>query len=117
MRIQEAGTEVVRAKAGAGSATLSMAFAGARFGFTILEALNGKTGLVECAYVASDITSASYFASPILLGVDGMESNLGLPELSGFEQEKLDNEVLPELKANIAKGIEFVEQYYKPVDS
>lgn len=29
-RIQEAGTEVVKAKAGAGSATLSMAYAGAR---------------------------------------------------------------------------------------
>lgn len=30
VRIQEAGTEVVKAKAGAGSATLSMAYAGAR---------------------------------------------------------------------------------------
>ena len=29
-RIQDAGTEVVKAKAGAGSATLSMAYAGAR---------------------------------------------------------------------------------------
>ena len=31
VRIQNAGTEVVEAKAGAGSATLSMAFAAARF--------------------------------------------------------------------------------------
>jgi len=30
-RIQDAGTEVVKAKAGAGSATLSMAYAAARF--------------------------------------------------------------------------------------
>merc|ERR1712168_135764 len=42
VRIQNAGTEVVNAKAGAGSATLSMAYAGARFAFSILEALNGK---------------------------------------------------------------------------
>merc|ERR1712142_1107741 len=77
VRIQEAGTEVVKAKAGAGSATLSMAYAGARFGFSVLEAMKGKTGLVECAYVASNITSASYFASPILLGVNGVERNLG----------------------------------------
>lgn len=34
-RIQDAGTEVVKAKAGAGSATLSMAFAGARFALSV----------------------------------------------------------------------------------
>merc|ERR1711970_635081 len=34
-RIQDAGTEVVKAKAGAGSATLSMAYAGARFAFSV----------------------------------------------------------------------------------
>lgn len=46
-----------------------MAYAGARFGFSVLEAMNGKKGVVECAYVASDVTEASYFATPILLGV------------------------------------------------
>jgi len=113
VRIQEAGTEVVKAKAGAGSATLSMAYAGARFGFSVLEALKGKTGLVECAYVASNITSASYFASPILLGSNGVERNLGLGQLSDFEADKLEKEVLPELKTNIAKGEEFVANYGK----
>jgi len=109
VRIQEAGTEVVKAKAGAGSATLSMAYAGARFGFSVLEAMNGKKGVVECAYVASEITDAPFFASPILLGKDGAEKNLGYGELSDFEKEKLDTEVLPELKSNIAKGIEFIQ--------
>jgi len=113
VRIQEAGTEVVKAKAGAGSATLSMAYAGARFGFSVLEALKGKTGLVECAYVASNITDASYFASPILLGQNGVERNLGVGQLSDFEADKLANEVLPELKTNIAKGEEFVANYGK----
>jgi len=106
-RIQNAGTEVVEAKAGAGSATLSMAYAGARFGFSILEAMNGKKGVVECAYVASEVTDASYFATPILLGPSGMEKNLGMGELSDFEKDKLA-EVLPELKTNIAKGEEFI---------
>jgi len=109
VRIQEAGTEVVKAKAGAGSATLSMAYAGARFGFSVLEAMHGKKGVVECAYVASDINDASYFAAPILFGLNGVERNLGIGTLSDFEQEKLDNEVLPELKNNIQKGIEFVQ--------
>jgi len=107
-RIQNAGTEVVEAKAGAGSATLSMAYAGARFGFSVLEAMHGKKGVVECAYVASDITDASFFASPILLGTEGAEKNLGIGDLSDFEKEKLD-EVLPELKSNIAKGLKFME--------
>ncbi len=69
MCLQEAGTEVVKAKAGAGSATLSMAMAGARFAFSLIRALNGEQGVVECAYVHSDVTEATYFSTPILLGV------------------------------------------------
>lgn len=68
-RIQNAGTEVVEAKAGAGSATLSMAFAGARFTFSLLEALNGKQGVIECAYIASEGLETSYFATPVLFSV------------------------------------------------
>lgn len=68
-RIQEAGTEVVKAKAGTGSATLSMAYAGARFGVSLIRALNGESGIIECAYVKSDVTEAKYFSTPILLGV------------------------------------------------
>jgi len=68
-RIQEAGTEVVKAKAGGGSATLSMAYAGARFAFSLLRGLKGEQGVVECAYVKSDVTEATYFATPIVLGV------------------------------------------------
>lgn len=106
-RIQNAGTEVVEAKAGAGSATLSMAYAGARFGFSILEAMNGKKGVVECAYIASTVVpGCSHFATPILLGPGGAEKNLGMGELSEFEKKKLE-ELLPELKTNIAKGEEF----------
>jgi len=108
IRIQEAGTEVVKAKAGAGSATLSMAYAGARFGFSVLEAMHGKKGVVECAYVDSEINESSFFAMPVLLGLNGAEKLLAIGELSEFEQGKLENEVLPELMANIAKGIEFV---------
>ena len=68
-RIQEAGTEVVKAKAGAGSATLSMAFAGARFALSLVSALSGQPNVIECGYVQSDLTEASYFATPLHLGV------------------------------------------------
>jgi len=107
-RIQEAGTEVVKAKAGAGSATLSMAMAGARFAFSLIRAINGEKGVVECAYVRSDVTEASYFSTPILLGPNGIEKNLGLGSLSDFEQQLLAAS-LPELKSSIKKGEAFVQ--------
>lgn len=108
-RIQEAGTEVVKAKAGTGSATLSMAYAGARFGFSLIKALNGEQNIVECSYVRSNITDAKYFSTPVLLGKNGVEKNLGLGKLSAFE-EKLLQAAIPELKKNIAKGEDFVNK-------
>merc|ERR1712166_1647406 len=59
-RVQDAGTEVVNAKNGKGSATLSMAYAGARLGKAILAGLAGRQ-TVECAYVQSSVTDLPYF--------------------------------------------------------
>lgn len=109
-RIQNAGTEVVEAKAGAGSATLSMAFAGARFAFSMLEAQAGKQGVVECAYVAAEGMPTTYFATPLLFGKNGVEKNLGYGQITDYEQ-KLIEAALPELNANIKKGVEFAEKY------
>ena len=53
-RIQEAGTEVVEAKAGAGSATLSMAYAAVRFADSVMRAMTGEEGVTECAYLECD---------------------------------------------------------------
>lgn len=52
-----------------GSATLSMAYAGARFTFSLLDAMNGKEGVVECSFVRSEETECKYFSTPLLLGV------------------------------------------------
>ncbi|OQR67796.1 malate dehydrogenase [Tropilaelaps mercedesae] len=108
-RIQEAGTEVVQAKAGAGSATLSMAFAGARFVFSLVSAIKGKTNVVECAYVKSDIGDAGYFSTPLILGKNGMEKNLGLGKLSKFEEEMVAK-AMDELKKSVKKGVDFVSK-------
>jgi len=108
-RIQEAGTEVVKAKAGTGSATLSMAMAGARFTFSLIRALNGEKGVVECAYVRSEETEAKYFSTPILLGPNGVETNLGMGTLSEYEQG-LVAAAIPELHKSIKKGEEFVHK-------
>ncbi|XP_068146875.1 uncharacterized protein [Drosophila tropicalis] len=102
-RIQEAGTEVVKAKAGKGSATLSMAFAGAKFVDSLLRALNGEEGLVECAYVASDLTDAPFFASPVELGKQGIKRYLDLPNLSESEKHAL-KKLLPVLQQNAIEG-------------
>jgi len=108
-RIQDAGTEVVKAKAGAGSATLSMAYAGARFAVSLLRALDGEQGVVECSYVRSDVTESPYFSTPILLGKNGLEKNLGMGSLSDYEKE-LVKAALPELLSSIKKGEEFVKK-------
>ncbi|KAK6916252.1 Lactate/malate dehydrogenase, N-terminal [Dillenia turbinata] len=52
-RIQNGGTEVVEAKAGTGSATLSMAYAAVKFADACLRGLRGDAGVAECAFVAS----------------------------------------------------------------
>ena len=50
-RIQFGGDEVVKAKDGAGSATLSMAYAGAEFAVKIIKAVKGEKGIVAPTFV------------------------------------------------------------------
>ena len=69
-RIQNAGTEVVEAKAGGGSATLSMGQAAAKFGLSLVCALNGEEGVIECTYVEGSGDMARFFAQPVLLGTN-----------------------------------------------
>lgn len=107
-RIQFGGEEVVQAKDGAGSATLSMAYAGAEFVRQILKALNGAQGIVECCYTENDVTDASFFSVPTTLGPNGAEAVHKFGAISDFEQEGLDA-MLPDLKAQIAKGLAFAE--------
>merc|ERR1712046_2321 len=102
-RIQDAGTEVVKAKAGAGSATLSMAYAAARFTDSLIKGMSGQEGVVECAYIASDVTEATYFSTPLVLGPGGVEKNLGLGTLNEFEQGLLAAGI-PELKEVLQRG-------------
>jgi len=107
-RIQDAGTEVVKAKAGKGSATLSMAFAGARFVDGLVKALKGQKS-THCAYVKSDVVKGvEYFATPVEIGPQGVEKIHGLEKLSAYEKELVEK-ALPELKKNIETGIKFIK--------
>jgi len=107
VRTQFGGDEVVKAKAGAGSATLSMAYAGFLFTENVLKAMNGEKGIVQCAYVESDLTDAQYFASPCKFGKNGVEEVMGFGELSAYEQQWFDK-MLPDLEKQIQKGVDFV---------
>merc|ERR1712187_1094598 len=78
-RIQFGGDEVVKAKDGAGSATLSMAFAGARFAESLLRAAQGEKGVVEPTFVESPLykdQGVYFFASKVELGPNGAEKIL-----------------------------------------
>jgi len=106
-RIQNAGTEVVEAKAGGGSATLSMGQAAARFGLSLVRALQGDDGVVECAYVEGDGEHARFFAQPLLLGKSGIVERKSIGALSPFEKQALDN-MLGTLRQDIELGESFV---------
>ena len=107
-RIQNAGTEVVEAKAGGGSATLSMAQAAARFAIALVRGLKGEN-VVECTYVEGDGQYARFFAQPVRLGKEGVQDILPIGRLSEFEQKAL-GDMLPTLRADIELGEKFVNQ-------
>jgi malate dehydrogenase len=107
-RIQNAGTEVVEAKAGGGSATLSMGQAACRFGLSLVRGLQGEANIVECAYIDGGSEHATFFAQPILLGKNGVEKVLPYGEISAFEANARDT-MLDTLKGDIKLGVEFVK--------
>jgi len=107
-RIQNAGTEVVEAKAGGGSATLSMGQAAARFCFSLVKGLQGEA-VTEYAYVEGDGSDAQYFAQAVRLGKNGVEEILPYGELSDFEA-KAKADMLDGLKKDIQMGIDFANQ-------
>lgn len=107
LRTQDGGTEVVQAKAGKGSATLSMAYAASLFGNSLLRALNGAPDVIECSYVESNLTEVPFFASRVRLGPRGVEEILPIGQVNAYE-EKAIHKAIPELAASIKAGIEFV---------
>jgi len=104
-RVQDAGTEVVKAKNGKGSATLSMAYAGARLGKAVLRGLAG-VDTIECAYVESNVTSLPYFATKVTFGKEGVKKVHPIGKLSKHEQVRLDA-MMPTLKEEIDAGLDY----------
>ncbi|UOH82897.1 malate dehydrogenase, NAD-dependent [Cryptococcus neoformans] len=118
-RIQFGGDEVVKAKDGAGSATLSMAQAGAEFAEFVLQAAYGsQKGKVVQSYVflgadagGNEIkkeigADLDYFSVNVELGPNGIEKILPIGKIDDNEQTLLAAAV-KELGPSIEKGVTF----------
>merc|ERR1712217_665998 len=105
--VQDAGTDVVNAKGGKGSATLSMAYAGARLGRAVLAGLTGRSP-VECAYCKSEVTDLPYFAQKVVFGPKGVKKVLPIGKLNEYETKRLE-EAKTALKAEIETGVKYAE--------
>jgi malate dehydrogenase len=105
-RVQDAGTEVVNAKGGKGSATLSMAYAGARFGSAVLQGLAGQEA-IECAYVITDVVDGmNYFSTKCTFGKSGVEKVHPLGDMTDHEKKRLE-EAKAQLKDEIQAGLDY----------
>jgi malate dehydrogenase len=112
-KIQEAGTEVVEAKGGAGSATLSMAAAGARFVDTVLMGLSGVKQTDTCYFNIGEAPDGKafgldYFATKVEIGPNGIMAVLPLGKLTAYEEKRI-NEGKNKLKSDIKVGIDFAK--------
>ncbi|KAJ1680267.1 Malate dehydrogenase, cytoplasmic [Spiromyces aspiralis] len=108
-RVQFGGDEVVKAKAGTGSATLSMAYAGARFTDSILRATQGED-VLEWAFVRNDLYAnegVNYFSTYVRLGPEGVKEVLPLPDSISDYEKDLVAKALVELQKTEKKGVEF----------
>ncbi|KAI9887749.1 MAG: hypothetical protein M1823_000390 [Watsoniomyces obsoletus] len=118
-RVQFGGDEVVKAKDGAGSATLSMAYAGFRFAEKVLKAVKGESGIVEPTYVylpgiegGEEIAKAvgvDYFSVPVELGTNGAVKAHNILQNINDKEKKLVETCAQGLKGSIEKGIDFVK--------
>jgi len=108
-RIAFGGDEVVKAKDGAGSATLSMGYTGAHFADRVMAGLSGEAGVVECTFVESSLFKAPFFASKCTLGKNGVEEIHDIGNVNAYE-EKLIADMMPDLIAQADKGIKWAKE-------
>ncbi|KAL8941676.1 MAG: hypothetical protein Q9211_001720 [Gyalolechia sp. 1 TL-2023] len=117
-RVQFGGDEVVQAKGGAGSATLSMAYAGFRFTESVIKAIKGEKNIVEPSFVylpgvsggdaIAKETGVDFFSVPIELGPSGAEKAQNVLSSVSSEEKQLLEACKTGLKGSIDKGVEFV---------
>lgn len=121
-RVQFGGDEVVQAKNGAGSATLSMAYAGYKLAESILKALDSPS-VVECTFLNLDssikgaseakklVGNLDFFSLPVKLGKSGIEEvQYEILDKISDNEKKLLEVAVDQLSKNIEKGVSFVKK-------
>merc|ERR1719479_358024 len=108
-RIMFGGDEVVQAKAGGGSATLSMAYTGTQFADRVMAGLAGEAAVKECTFVQTDkVSGAQFFSLPVTLGKEGVDTIHDYGKVTAHE-EKLIADMTPDLIAQAKKGVEWAK--------
>ncbi|KII63578.1 Malate dehydrogenase, mitochondrial [Thelohanellus kitauei] len=108
-QVREAGTRVVEAKKGAGSATLSMAYAAHRFVYTLIEAYYNKT-TSNCAFTYDSNVRSLYCARVCIFDEGCVKDTVPLESITEYEH-KLFIEAEIVLKKDIEKGLEYADIY------
>jgi len=109
-RIMFGGDEVVKAKAGGGSATLSMAYAGAEFADRVMAGMSGEKGVTECTFVDQDkVAGLTFFSLPVTLGISGVETIHDYGAVNDYEKKLIDD-MLPDLVAQGVKGVAWAKE-------
>lgn len=105
-QIQNAGTAVVKAKVGYGSATLAMAAASMRFIHALIRGLSGEENIIECAYVESGTQFSKFFSMPVRIGKHGWSETIKLPAFDEQQKQSLEA-LIPTLLHEIELGETF----------
>jgi len=118
-RVQFGGDEVVKAKGGLGSATLSMAYAGYRFAEQVIKAMNGEKGIISPSFVylpgveggaeIAKLTGCDFFSVPVELGQSGVVKAYNAVAQANDYEKKLLEACYKGLSGNISKGVEFAQ--------
>jgi malate dehydrogenase len=122
-RVQYGGDEVVQAKKGAGSATLSMAYAGFRLAEKLMKSVHGDVESVKYgssfiylderipgAKLAKEKLRVEYVSLPVVIGASGIEKiEVEILEKINEHEEELLEVAIDQLKNNITKGVSFIK--------
>lgn len=120
-RVQFGGDEVVKAKAGTGSATLSMAYAGFRFAEFVLAGFEGNfsetvayvhlSGLPGGDAISQEI-GLEYFTLPVRLGPEGIVSITNiLNDVVNADEVNMVKDAIKGIRENVKKALEL----YAPI--
>ncbi|KAF2320718.1 hypothetical protein GH714_030294 [Hevea brasiliensis] len=81
---------------------VQFAYAAVKFADACLRGLRGDAGVVECSFVASEVTELPFFATKVRLGRNGAEEIFQLGPLNEYERIGLEK-AKKELEASIQK--------------